>query len=161
MFFISAVCLFHFVLWADYFRDFQKENVFFSEELFPPQFKDKKMAGLMFDVLYRGEPVYMHFQNYYIIWKKGIATSSILDYRFGTVIRRKVSERELPQYIEWVGLTQEKYNKKFILDNIRRYANMDYILVRRKDEMVPLQYYENFTIREKKGSWALYEKKNN
>ena len=156
------MCLFHLVLWTDYYRDFQKENELFTKDLFPQDSKDKKLAGLIYNVEFRGEPVYMHFPNYYTIWNQGIATSSILDYRFGTVVRRNVSiSREvLPHYIEWIGLSVRKYNRKFALFNFKRYENMDFVLVRGKIPEDPLKYFKDFKLGRKTGDWTLYEKKN-
>src|SRR5690606_8605243 len=61
---------------------------------------DQKMSGLIFDYSFRGRRVYIHFQNYFITWQKGISSSKIIDYRFG-VINRKVDTAVLPEHYDW------------------------------------------------------------
>lgn len=99
--FICLIFLSHFTLWTGYFLDFQKENKNFSKSIFPDPEKGKILTGFIQDNSYRGKPVYIHFPNYYIIWSKGIASTMIIDYRFGPV-RRKVGTDIIPSYLDMV-----------------------------------------------------------
>ena len=105
------------------------------------------MAGLIYSVSYRGWPVYIHFNSYYMIWNKGITPTSIVGYRFG-VVRRKVGRDELPGNLEWI--------KKSGYDG--RYKGMDYILVRGKIWDEHKKYMEGFRKVKEVDVWALYER---
>ncbi|WP_022821711.1 hypothetical protein [Hymenobacter norwichensis] len=84
----SLVAIAHLALWGQYFQQFDQENQNFVELL--PQDKTKVLSYLNYDPEFRGRMVYDQFQNYFIVRKHGIATSKIIDFRFG-MIRRKES----------------------------------------------------------------------
>ena len=115
-----VVCLVHLFLWWSDFRAFNRENRDFTPDFFPDHWKGKILSGLIYDFRWRGSPAYIHFPGYYITWKKGIATTSIIGYRFGAV-RRKARLPVLPAYLEWIGMFQ-RYDG--------RYESLDYLLVR-------------------------------
>jgi hypothetical protein len=145
---ICIMCLFHLLLWADYFRDFDKENQTFNKEFFSAISDDKRLAGLMYDYRFRGRSVYDNFTDYYIAWKQGIATTRVIDER-SFPVKRKVNADILPPYIEWAG----KYNN---YDG--RYAEMDYVLIRGELAPKAMQYMQNFQLIKRAGKWALYKK---
>lgn len=84
----GVVAVVHLGLWGQYFQQFDRENQNFVELL--PQDKTKVLSYLNYDPPFRGSMVYDQFQNYFIVRKQGIATSKIIDFRFG-MIRRKES----------------------------------------------------------------------
>ncbi len=147
---ICVVVLLHFFLWAGYFKDFNRETRTFTNDLFPKEVTGKKLAGLIYDYTFRGRPVYIHFPDYYIVRKQGIAGTCLIDYRFGT-IRRKAGKTLLPpqRRIEWIG-------KRKAYDG--RFANMDYILVRGEVPQEHEKYMVNFILKRTSGRWSLYEK---
>lgn len=145
---ICAACVLHFALWADYLVDFNRENRSFTAEFMPPAEEGRTLAGLVWDYTYRGSPVYIHFPGYYTVWRRGIATTSVIDYRFGTV-KRAVGLDELPKYLEWAGKF-EHYDD--------RYSNMDYILVRGDFPVREIDSLVDFTLRRTAGAWSLYER---
>ncbi len=114
------MCLVHLALWWSDFRSFNRENESFTGDFFPGHWKGKMLSGLIYDFRWRGSPVYIHYPGYYITWKKGIAATSIIGYRFGAV-RRKAPITILPAYLEWIGRFQE-YDG--------RYSSLDYLVVR-------------------------------
>lgn len=116
----TVVCIAHLVLWWSNFHAFNRENEGFTAEFFPDHWKGKILSGLIYDYTWRDRPAYIHYPGYYITWKKGIATTSIVGYRFGAV-RRKAKLAFFPAYLEWIGRFQ-KYDG--------RYSNLDYLLVR-------------------------------
>jgi hypothetical protein len=116
----SIVCIAHLVLWWSNFNAFNRENEGFTPEFFPDQWKGKILSGMIYDYTWRGRPAYIHYPGYYITWKKGIATTSIVGYRFGAV-RRKAKLPVFPAYLEWIGRFQ-KYDG--------RYSDLDYLIVR-------------------------------
>ncbi len=124
---ICAAAFCHFALWAHYFRDFDKENRQFTEAVMP---EENRMGALIFDLFFRGKPLYIHFPNYYIVWKKGIAVTTLADFRFGTV-KRAVDFRKLPPYtnVHWTGSLEKGY----LYDG--RFDELEYILV--KGEIPP------------------------
>jgi len=144
---ICAACFVHLVLWAGYFTGFNRENTAFTPS-FLPEGREGKLAGLIYDLRYRGKPVYIHFPNYYIVWKKGIASTKIIDYRFGA-IRRRVGPAELPPYEEWISL---------IRGSTDTYRDMDYLLVRGFPRPGQEGSLAGFEAARAKGAWALYER---
>lgn len=109
----------HLALWSDHFAGFNRENASFGPALFPTDQKGT-LAGLVLDHTYRGRPSYIHFPCYYTVWRRGIATTKIVDYRFSNV-RRKTGGEQLPSYLEWIG-SVSGYDD--------RYSSVDFLLVR-------------------------------
>jgi hypothetical protein len=137
-----ALASLHYLLWAGYFLDFNRENAGFDRAFLRPEGTGKKLAGLVTDYTYRGRPIYIHFPSYYIVWEKGVATASLADFRFGPV-RRNANEIELPRYLEWAG-------KRGDYDG--RYRDMDYLLIRGGGAP------GGFELERTAGAWSLYGK---
>jgi hypothetical protein len=144
---LIIVCIAHFVLWADNFIFFNRENRAFNRELLREVRDSGTLAGLVFDYRYRGNPAYIHFPNYYIVWRRGIACTKIVDYRFGTV-RRRVGIDALPHYLEWVV----RYD-----DYDGTYMKLDYLLVRGTPTEKARRLLEGFRPAAEAGKWTLYE----
>ncbi|UCF06818.1 MAG: hypothetical protein JSV33_07285 [bacterium] len=145
---IVAACLLHFLLWAGYFIDFNRENAGFRSSFLPDGRRGGVLAGLVYDYRFRGKPVYIHFPSYYIIWQRGVASTKIVDYRFG-IIRRKVGHRELPLYEEWIGVLPE-YDG--------RYENVDFLLVRGDPTPGHTEDLAGFTPLRAEDAWTLYKR---
>ncbi len=146
---VSVVSLYT-ILWAEYFVAFNKENKNFNKEYFAGINNDQKMSALIFDYTFRGRSAYMHFQNYFITWQKGISSTKIIDYRFG-VINRKVDKSILPEHYDW------SFQQKGFLDTLP-YNEVDILLVKgeyptREDHL------ESFSLLSKENSWELYKNK--
>jgi hypothetical protein len=146
---ICIMCLMHFLLWAEYFRDFDEENRLFNKEFFSAISNDKRLAGLMYDYQFRGRSVYENFADYFVVWKQGITNTRVIDDR-SFPIQRKVSKAILPPYIEWSG-KYDSYDGS--------YSSMDYILVRGGISLKARKYMQNFTVTKQEDKWVLYEKK--
>ena len=131
---------------TDYFNDFSQENSSFTADIMPED-TDGRLFGLMYDYQFRGRPIYNHFSNYYIVWKRGIAGTRIIDYRFGT-IRRKADEETLPFYNDWL-LPSKKYKDQ--------YTNMEYLLAR--GTPTSEHHLLNFEQSKSVDKWSLYERK--
>lgn len=150
---IPLLCIISFILWGDYFLDFQKENKNFNKTFFRNLPKDKVLAGLIYKPMYRGKYTYIHFPDYYITWHHGIETSHIA-YSYPLYrLKRKVNTEELPHSYEWVGTTK-KYDGRF--------NNMDYLLLK---GMYPDNDAEeinnNFNILRRNDDWILFTAKHN
>jgi hypothetical protein len=145
---ICIMCLFHFLLWADYFRDFDKENQIFNKEFFSSISNDKRLAGLMYDYRFRGRSVYENFADYFVVWKQGITNTRVIDDR-SFPVQRKVSKEILPPDIEWSG-KHDSYDGS--------YSSMDYILVRGELSPKARHYLEDFKVIRQAGTWVLFEK---
>lgn len=133
---------------AEYFLSFQKENENFSGEYFSGLNQNDRLGGLIYVPHYRGRPVYIHYNNYYTVWKKGISTGYV-DYRYA-FLKRKVDKNLLPPPNEWIAVFN-KYNDEF--------ADLEYVLVR--DTV--LKNINNFKPEKIIDKWILYKnfKKNN
>jgi hypothetical protein len=145
---IVAASLLHLLLWTGYFIDFNRENAGFTSSFLPDGRRGGRLAGLVYDYRFRGKPIYIHFPNYYIIWQRGVASTKIVDYRFG-IIRRKVGHRELPMYEEWIGVLPE-YDG--------RYGGMDFLLVRGEPGPGHIESLAGFTPLRAEGAWMLYKR---
>ena len=114
---IGGCLLFGGLRW-NYFREFNRENAAFDPAFLPA--KESRMAGMVQESTFWGWPLYVHFPNYHIVWNKGIAGTSAVDYRFG-VVRRKAGFDRLPYHREWIGM-EGGYQGE--------YHGVEYILVR-------------------------------
>lgn len=144
---ICTVALYN-ILWSEYFIAFNTENKDFSKEYFAGIKNSQRMSGLIFDYSFRGRPVYIHFQNYFITWQKGIASTKIIDYRFG-VISRKVTTNILPEHYDW------SFKQKGFLDELP-YKEADLLLVK-GDYPTKENHLESFSLVEQEGAWELFK----
>jgi hypothetical protein len=135
-------------VWFEYIYSFNKINKSFNADLFEDLPNTSRMAGLIYDHKYRGRKVYIHFPNYFIVWKQGVAASKIIDYRFG-VVRRVALESEVPFYNEYVG---DGYK------TIPNYKTMDYLLVKGDAPVAPDANTVGFELLRKSGHWKIYER---
>ncbi|MBN2105724.1 hypothetical protein JW835_16925 [bacterium] len=142
--------LIHFFLWIDYFTDFQKQNRDFTPDLFPEHTQDKVLAGMMYQSLFRGQPVYMHMPNYFMIWNNGIATNRFVEFPTPWAVGRKAGPDRLPYYQEWLWYY---YNYQ------GQYINVDYILIRGLIPMKDKDYFESFEVMNIQNEWILLQNK--
>ncbi|MDP8222609.1 MAG: hypothetical protein P9L99_04560 [Candidatus Lernaella stagnicola] len=108
----------HAALWAHYHVAFDRENADFGPEFFPAA-DAGRLAGFITDARYRGRPVYNHFPSYFTVWRRGLALSRVVDYRFGAV-RRRGDAKLLPAYVDF--LEELNYDG--------RYTDIEWLLVR-------------------------------
>jgi hypothetical protein len=87
--------------------------------------------------------LFLHCQNYDIIWMKGVATTAIVEYRFG-LVRRKDGPNDLPQF-RGVAFIPE-------------FRRMDYLLVRGDIPERDQENFQEFTLLRASGKWALYKR---
>jgi hypothetical protein len=145
-YFVGIITVVYTLLWFEYTISFNRENSNFNKELFAGMEPSSTLAGLIYEYKYRGRQVYIHFPNYYIVWKKGISASKIIDYRFG-VVRRVAPESELPFYEEAIG---EKYRYQ------PQYAKVDYLLVR-GTAVENDRNLQDFSLMRKAGPWKIFQ----
>ena len=146
---IIFLVLIHLGLWGNYFWQFQKNNKAFTRDLFPDNKPHYRLAGLMFEPYFRGQPIYHHFPNYYILWKSGIAVTSITELLAGAIVDRNVDFDTLPHYNPWVGT--DKYDGRF--------NNMELLLTRGAIPEKGRENFELYRMVKKKGKWRVFAKK--
>jgi hypothetical protein len=144
---VILLCIGHFALWAEHFISFNRENSGFTGDFLRGVRSGGTLAGIVFDYRYRGNPAYIHFPNYYIVWRRGIACTKLVDYRFG-IVRRRADGESLPRYDEWAGRF-DSYDG--------RYRNLGYLLVRGAPTERALRRLERFRSIYASGKWTLYE----
>jgi hypothetical protein len=127
---------------AEYFLSFQKENINFDKEFFSELNPSDRLGGLIYVPDYRGRPVYIHYNNYYTVWNRGISTGYV-DYRYA-FLKRKVDKNVLPPPNEWIAVFN-KYNDEF--------SGIEYVLCR--DTV--LRGIPNFKPEKINGEWILYK----
>jgi hypothetical protein len=148
--FVSVVAVCYVVLWFEYMYAFNAENRHFNSTFFKGLNNNSRLAGLMYDNKFRGRKVYIHFPNYFLVWRQGIVTSKIIDYRFG-VVRRVGSDTAIPVYEELIG---EHYKP------VPAYAALEYILVRGKAPVNNDVNLKNFVLVKEVDTWQLYRNDN-
>lgn len=140
---ILAVIL-HSFLWWDYFSQFEKETAEFDSAVLP----ENPAATLTFvplDIEFRDRPIFIHFQNYYIVRKGGIATTKIIDYRFGMI--RRNENGDLPMQVD--NMRQLEKHQGILKE-------VDYLLVKGKLKNLPSYLKEaNIQVVKSQGSWHL------
>ncbi len=144
---LIAVSAIHLVLWHDFHREFARDNRVFTTEFLPDPVHGEIMGGVIRDVKHRGLYSYAHFPNYYTIWKHGLATSLIWEYRFSSLYLKEGID--LPTYKEW---TMEWTNDG-------RYAGMDYIMFRGDPDPSDERFLNDFFVWNKSNAWTIYRKK--
>jgi hypothetical protein len=148
---ICLVCVAHLALWADYFRDFQKENAQFTRDFFPADSSRKTLGGLVYDIDFRGKPIYVHCPSYYIVWTRGVATFRIVDFvDFAPPVRRKKGGRSISDLPEWAWASRS-------FDATR--LKVDYLLIRGNPNDLSPDGQEHFRVLRTAGRWLLYERK--
>lgn len=145
---LALVCSIHLIAYVDYFRDFSRENESFTVDVLPDDFEGKTLTAVIFDLEYRGTSVYAHVPNYHIIWNRGIATTGLMDFRFGAV-RRKATEESLPRYHEWAARDRD-YDGRY-------HGRVDYILTRGVPSTETERYLDGYTLRKANPPWSLFE----
>jgi hypothetical protein len=148
---VCLVCIAHIVLWADYFRDFQKENAQFARGFFPADSNRKTLGGLVYDIDFRGKPIYVHCPSYYIVWTQGVATFRIVDFvDFAPPVRRKEGGRSISDLPEWAWASRS-------FDPAR--LNVDYLLIRGNPNGLSATGQALYRLIRSAEKWLLYEKK--
>jgi hypothetical protein len=143
---IVIVCAAHLVMWYSHLERFELANAGFDAAFLPEPVPGTVLAGLTYEEL-NGIPVYMHGQCYYIVWKHGISTAHVVDYRFASV-RRRVDHATLPPHEDLV--TIETYEGG--------YGDVEYVLARRgtMDALPPA--FDRFELLRTTGGWGLYRR---
>lgn len=137
------------ILWSGYVRDFDRQNAEFSKSVFADIDTRQPAAALIFDDEFRGQPLYMQFANYYIVWNHGIMTTSIVDYRFG-LVRRRVTSDVLPIYNPIVGRFPSAFDPASI--------EVPYVVTRGSAPVSIRPAIDAMTIVQRTGEWAVYRR---
>jgi len=148
-FITCAACVMHLVLWSHYFASFDEANRCFNKDFFPKDSEQKTLGGLIYDLKFRGKPVYVHFPSYYIVWTHGVATFRIVDLiDFAPPLRRKLNGNPIPEYQEWAWLSTELGHT---------YAKLDYLLVRGAVPSASEHALLDHRLLNRCGEWRLYK----
>jgi len=146
----AAACFAYGLLWYGYFRDFKADSSDFSRQLFPDPARDRVLAGLIYDSGFRGQPVYRHFANYYIVLKQGLLAPRTSDIR-NTVYALRPKPALLRFPVGFEGLAEgDRYKGQFM--------ELDDILVRGDIPMSQTRYFSGHSLKRSNGQWRLYQK---
>ncbi len=147
---LAPVLVAHTILWFGYFGEFNQRNHCFAREFFPPAVTTSATGALVYDVAFRGKPVYVHMPSYSIVWTKGPATFRIVDFvDFAPPLRRKAGGKAIPVYKEWEWRHAS---------NSQTYAGLDYLLVRGPAKLPQGLYTEAFTPINRCNEWLLLQR---
>ncbi|MCE5266357.1 MAG: hypothetical protein LLG00_00530 [Planctomycetaceae bacterium] len=143
------------LLWFAYFIDFYGASREFCE-VFPRNERVARsaMAAVIVDSTFRGrDAVLIHYNNYQIIWNRGITPTRLADYRFGMV--RPRTDR-LPEYSEWACRLPAEHIIELI-DS--RYRDCQYLLVRGDVPRFILEQRPAFALVKRSANWFVFERK--
>ena len=147
---ICVLVSIHFLLWGYFLTDFNRQNRGFTRDFFPVAQPGKVLTGMIFDKIYRRFPVYIHFPDFYIVWRKGIAATAMQKYGY-VIFDNNLARRPLPAYDEWLSASSNLIPEDFAAD---------LLLVRG----IPSAKFRRFVDRHFRllraaGQWLLYERK--
>ena len=143
---VVALCCLHLVVHADHFARFQFETRDFVPELFPSGADGATLAGMDYDCRYRGDPTYAHFPSYFVVWKRGIAATSVVDYRFGWI--RREGAADLPPHVPWLDDAHDRFG----------HARLDYLLTCGEIPADSRQLFSSFRPLRTSGRWTLHRR---
>jgi hypothetical protein len=149
--YILNVLVLHLGLWGHYLVQFNILNQEFNPTLFAGLDNTKRLSGIILNNDYRGRALQTHFQNYYITWNQGIASTMAIDFRFG-LVRRKAPFTKLPEHYEWY-----KYNASelgTVLDTCN-YQLVDYILTKGDNPQVN-EFVKDYDLVKERKEWKVY-----
>jgi hypothetical protein len=152
---VLGLCLAHWGLWADYYASFRRETVDFDRRILPEAAPGTVLGAFIFDADFRGRPIFIHFPDYFTVWKQGIAVSKVGDYRFFPIHRRAPVEK-LPVYDEWIG-------KFGTFDGAARgygngYDGLKYLLLRGTPPPELSNTLSGFRVERVQDDWSLYQR---
>lgn len=152
---LLGLCLLHWGLWAEYYVDFRRETSDFDRRILPEAAPDAVLGAFIFDAEFRGRPIFIHFPDYFTVWKQGIAVSKVGDFRFYPIHRRAPVET-LPVYDEWIG-------KFGTFDGAARgyqgqYARLDHLLTRGTPPPALREALASHRLERTQGDWMLYQR---
>jgi hypothetical protein len=145
---VSLVVI-HALIWFQYFSAFDRvarpfENLIRNAE----ELKGHSLAAIVEDYDFRGGPVFLHYQDYQLIWNHGPVPSEISEYRFRLVER---NPDRLPPYQE----IARPVALPILLD---RYRAMDYLLYRGKSDLPSIFMERGYRVIDRLDGWVLLGK---
>jgi hypothetical protein len=152
---VLGLCLAHWGLWADYYSDFRSKTADFDRSILPEATPGTVLGAFIFDADFRGRPIFIHFPDYFTVWKQGISVSKVGDYRFYPIHRRAPIEI-LPVYDEWIG-------KFGTFDGTSRgydgsYAGLGYLITRGSPPPELRHALAGYQVARTQGDWTLYQR---
>jgi hypothetical protein len=152
---VVVLCLAHVGMWAEYHVDFRRETADFDRCILPEPGPDVILGAFVFDAGFRGRPIFIHFPDYFTVWKQGVAVSNVGDYRFYPIQRRAPVEK-LPVYDEWIGGFGTFSGTSRGYDG--HYAELEYLLTR---GLPPPELHHTLArhrVVRSQGDWTLHQR---
>ncbi|RJP81753.1 MAG: hypothetical protein C4524_01355 [Candidatus Zixiibacteriota bacterium] len=137
----------HLLLWRDHLAAFDRDAQEFTPELFAGVPRDEPLAAMITDNRFEAWRAYRHFPNYFTVWRRGVATSMIVEYSFGFVTR-KVGRDRFPAYLDWTPGND-------VYDG--RYEGMNYLLLRGPEPEEFAPYRDGYRTFRRAGEWTILE----
>ena len=135
----------HAALYVDYFLDFQRANRQFRPDIFDGVSQEDRVAAVIYETDFRDQPLYLHFGDYFTIWRGGESASAMAHFRFG-VVRHRADRPALPRAPLWIE--GAKYDG--------RYSDLDYLLVHGAVPSDQMQFYSDFELVQDRAPWLLF-----
>jgi hypothetical protein len=111
----------HAGLWFNFFSSFNHAAQPFQELMYHAASAQQRTLGAVIEnYRFRGEPAFLHYQNYQIIWNHGAVPTNMTNYRYRLVDSQQ--KPALPRYEGWITGNDDI---DILLD---RYRNLDMLL---------------------------------
>jgi hypothetical protein len=109
------------------------------------------VAFVIDDPYYKSLPVFIHYNNYQIIWNKGPTPTCITQYRFGAI---RSTETPLPGYCEWTS----RFGQPRLFDTIEGYRDMGTLVVQGHRPRTLLLQRSDYRLEKTVGAWSRFDK---
>ncbi|MCG8461427.1 MAG: hypothetical protein MI919_34530, partial [Holophagales bacterium] len=138
----------HVFLYADYFRAFARDHRGLDPELFAEVPREARLGAVLYDTSFRDQPVYIHFGEYFTVWRGGLTASPMARFRFATV-RRRPDALPLPPPMLWI-------DKNAAYDD--RYRELEYLLVRGPIPLGDRPLFTDHELVAESHTWSVYRR---
>lgn len=111
----------------------------------------RTLAAIIDDRDYRDSPSIIHYNNYHIVWNKGVAASLMVDARFG-MVRRRAGTGDIPEYESWIRRDTD-YGEL-----LSRYSGMDLLLTHGAGPFDVTSGSDEWRLIRRRNKWAIFER---
>lgn len=165
---LACFCILHFLLYANYFGGFNEQMKPLREMVLAKA--QGRLGGFIYRPDYRGHPVFRHVANYHAVWNKGLATTPLPDFRFGSLKRIdgfkvlpatliSTGDEQTERFYDLNGWVTRRVQLGMHPQRFRRIFEMESLLVRGRIHDHHQRFFERFAVESQSGSWRLFKKK--
>lgn len=153
---IPSVVVLYSILWCLYFVSFKAISTEFVN-FFPreSEMRGKSMGALICEPDFRGRRCLVHYNNYQIVWNRGVTPTMMVQYRFGAIRRGALA---LPEYDDWVDVRLKfgaEVQPILFTKMFDQYRTCEYLMTRGENAYDALKERPEYTIVRRLNGWTL------